>query len=96
MRITVVDGDQTVDFEVEEYNLPRPILLQMPSRDRDAVKPGMVFYGGHWRSPAAVERMRLTDRRRKTTDKRTWLLARAHRLSIDLHRVLRQVREETA
>ena len=66
------------------------------SRDRNAPHPGMVFYAGHWRSPASVERMRLTDRRRKMTDKRTWLLARARRLSIDLHRVLRQAREETA
>lgn len=63
-----------------------------PSRDPDVPHEGMVFYGGHWRSPAAVERMRLTDRRRKTTDKRTWLLARARRLRIEHRRVIRMVK----
>ena len=63
-----------------------------PSRDRTVPHPGQVFYAGHWRSPESVERLRLTDRRRKMTDKRTWLLARARRLSIDLHRVIRQVK----
>jgi len=63
-----------------------------PSRDRTVPHPGMIFYGGHWRAPATVERMRLTDRRRKTTDKRTWLLARARRLRIEHRRVIRQVK----
>ena len=63
-----------------------------PSRDPNVPHPGKRFYGGHWRSLEAIERMRLTDRRRKSTDKRTWLLARARRLRIEHRRVLRQVK----